>query len=92
MLQNAKARAEYKALVNRREQNKKIMQTVRETAFVKRPASRILTLRRPSRPTIQFVDVGGQFLDVEAHLQRLAVAKRKAAAEKAEKRARRSSS
>jgi hypothetical protein len=64
--------------VEREKSNQKLMPRLKNTSTIKTPKSKVQVSEASGRPTIQFVDVGGKFIDVEARLRKIARAERRA--------------
>jgi hypothetical protein len=57
--------------------NAKFMHRIPDTAFIKTPTYKVLTLTRQSRPTTRFVNVGSAFMDARELARRQVVSQRK---------------
>ncbi|KAJ3510752.1 hypothetical protein NMY22_g15876 [Coprinellus aureogranulatus] len=66
-LQYAKRTEEFKAIPE-------LMPRVPDTEWMTRPKSKVVRLERENRPTLQFIDVGAKFMDVNERIQRIAAA------------------
>lgn len=64
--------------MEREKSNQKLMPHLKDTGTIKTPKSKVQVSKAPGRPTIEFVDVGGKFIDVEARLRKIAQAERRA--------------
>jgi hypothetical protein len=78
-LQKAKAAAKRITQAAETEKsNPKLMPHVKDTDTIKSPKSKVQTSEAPGRPTINFVDVGGKFIDVAGRLRKISEAERRA--------------
>ncbi|TFK41967.1 eukaryotic mitochondrial regulator protein-domain-containing protein [Crucibulum laeve] len=58
--------------------NPKLMPRIPDKPAMVRPQAKIVQVSRPGRATLQFVDVGAKFMDVNERVRRIVTAKRKA--------------
>ncbi|KAF5323421.1 hypothetical protein D9611_005540 [Ephemerocybe angulata] len=70
-LQYAKRTEEFKA-------HPELMPRVPDTEFMTRPSSKIVRLEREGRPSLEFVDVGSKFMDINDRIRRIAASGRRA--------------
>ena len=61
------------------------MPLVPDTQSIMRPKQKTWHVTKEGRPTLQFTDVGGKFVDVDESVRRIAVAQRRANIKKAKK-------
>jgi hypothetical protein len=76
-LQEAQSTAISKKKKREAKANAKFMHRIPDTAFIKTPTYKVLTLTRQSRPTTRFVNVGSAFMDARELAKRQAVSQRK---------------
>ncbi|KAJ7110330.1 eukaryotic mitochondrial regulator protein-domain-containing protein [Mycena crocata] len=55
----------------------RLMPRFKDTPTVKSPRQKVQTVVRPGRIPIQFIDVGGKFMNVDERLERMAMAERR---------------
>ena len=70
-MQYAKRTDEFKAIPE-------LMPRVPDTEWMTRPKSKVVRVEREKRPTLEFVDVGAKFMDINDRIRRIAAAGRKA--------------
>lgn len=75
-LEHAKAMAIRLAKYSK-EQKDKLMPRIKDTDTIKTPKKKVQVVTKPGRPTVQFIDVGGKFMDEEQLMRRVAVAERR---------------
>ncbi|KAF8640706.1 hypothetical protein AX17_000362 [Amanita inopinata Kibby_2008] len=78
VLEHAKRRARQFATKPEGHMSKfSVMPRIKDTDHIKTPLEKVQIATKPGRPTIEFVDVGGKFLDADECMHRMAIAERR---------------
>lgn len=65
------------------------MPRVPDTEYMKRPKTKVVVLERQSRPSLEFVDVGAKFMDVNDRVKQIARAHQRSTRRRTSAQARR---